>query len=138
METIKTWCFDLITGEYTGTYNAPKDPKNPGRYQIPAFATTIEPPEPAENQKVVWDGQAWRIENIPGPEPEPEPTEEELQQQEIAILESMANDRYCALVKLLATDASQEEIDDLKWEVQVILNELEVLYNATASNPDFT
>jgi hypothetical protein len=90
------------------------------------------------NLKVVWDGEAWQLEDIPQPEPEPEPTEEELQQQEIAILESMANDRYYALVKLLATDALQEEIDGLKWEVQVILNKLEVLYNATASNPDFT
>ena len=129
MKTIKTWCFDLITGEYTGAYNAPKDPKSIGRYQIPAFATTIEPPAPAENQKVVWDGQAWQLENIPEPEPEPEPTEEELPQQEISILEGMAHERYDAFVKLMATDAPQEEIDVLKWELQVIIQELEVLRN---------
>lgn len=137
MNTIKTWCFDLITGEYTGTHNAPKDPKSLGRYQIPAFATTIEPPAPAENQKVIWNGTSWQLEDIPEPEPEPEPTEEELRQQEIRQLEGLLNERYSAHSKLLATDAVQEEIDALKWEVEVILNELEVLYNATASNPDF-
>lgn len=135
---ITVYTYDPITKEYRGTTKALEDPKHPGRYLIPAFATEMEPPQPGENQKVVWDGQAWQLEDIPQPEPEPEPTEEELQQQEIAILESMAKERYYALVKLLATDALQEEIDGLKWEVQVILNELEVLYNATASNPDFT
>ena len=129
MNTIKTWCFDLITGEYTGTYNAPKDSKSLGRYQIPAFATTIEPPAPAENQKVVWDGQAWQLENIPGPELDPEPTEEDLLQQEISILEGMAHERYDAFVKLMATDAPQEEIDVLKWELQVIIQELGALRN---------
>ena len=129
MKTIKTWCFDLITGEYTGTYNAPKDPKSPGRYQIPAFATTVEPPEPAENQKVIWDGQAWQLVDIPLPEPAPEPTEEDLRQQEISILEGMAHERYDAFVKLMVTDAPQEEIDVLKWELQVIIQELEVLRN---------
>jgi hypothetical protein len=129
MNTIKTWCFDLITGEYTGTYNAPKDPKSLGRYQIPAFATEIEPPAPAENQKVVWDGQAWQLVDIPLPEPAPEPTEEDLLQQEISILEGMAHERYDAFVKLMATDAPQEEIDVLKWELQVIIQELEVLRN---------
>ena len=135
---ITVYAYDPITKEYRGTTKAPEDPKHHGRYLIPAFATELEPPAPAENQKVVWDGQAWQLENIPEPEPEPEPTEAEIQQQEIAILESMANERYYALVKLLASDALQEEIDDLKWEVQVILNELEVLYNATASNPEFS
>lgn len=136
MQYITVYAYDPITKEYRRTAKAYKDPKNPSRYLIPAFATETEPPAPGENQKAVWDGQAWKLVDIPQPEPEPEPTEAEIQQQEIAILESMANDRYYALVKLLATDASQEEIDALKREVEVILNELEVLYNATASNPD--
>lgn len=132
MNTIKTWCFDLITGEYTGIYNAPKDPKNPGRYQIPAFATTVEPPTPGENQKVIWNGTAWQVEDIPQPEPEPEPepTEEELRQQEIWQLEGLLNERYSAHSKLLATGADQTEIAECKAEIQAILAELEVLYNA--------
>ena len=129
MNTIKTWCFDLITGEYTGTYDAPKDPKNPGRYQIPAFATTVEPPTPGENQKVIWNGTAWQVEDIPQPEPEPEPTEEELSQQEIRRLEGLLNDRYAAHSKLLATSAPQTEIDECRAEIQSILTELGVLYN---------
>lgn len=129
MKTIKTWCFDLITGEYTGIYNAPKDSKSPGRYQIPAFATTVEPPEPAKNQKVIWDGTTWQLEDIPEPEPEPEPTEEELRQQEIGQLEGLLQERYSAYSKLLATGAPQTEIDECRAEIQSILTELGVLYN---------
>jgi len=127
---ITVYAYDPITKEYRGTTKAPEDPKHHGRYLIPAFATELEPPAPAENQKVVWDGQAWQLENIPEPEPEPEPTEAEIQQQEIAILESMANDRYYALIKLFATGAPQTEIDECQAEIQTILGELEVLYNA--------
>ena len=138
MRSITVYAYDPITKEYQGTAEATEDPKHPGRYLVPAFATETEPPAPGENQKVVWGGHAWQLEDIPQPEPEPEPTEEELRQQEIATLESMASERYYAFIKLLATDALQEEIDGLKWELQVILNELEVSYSATASHPDFS
>lgn len=130
MKTIVTYCFDMFTKEYTGIYNAPEDPKHPGRYLIPAFATTIEPPTPGENQKVVWGGKAWQLEDIPQPEPEPEPTEEELRQQEIWRLEGLLNKRYSAHSKLLATGAPQTEIDECRAEIQTIIEALEVLYNA--------
>ena len=135
MNTIKTWCFDLITGEYTGTYNAPKDPKNPERYQIPAFATTVEPPEPAENQKVIWDGSTWKLEDIPEPEPEPkpEPTEEELRQREIWGLEGMLSEHQTAYIKLLTTGASQQELAECQEEIQAIIAELEAKYNESES-----
>ena len=130
MKTIKTWCFNLLTGEYTGIYNAPKDSKSRGRYQIPAFATTIEPPEPNENQKVIWDGIAWQLEDIPQPEPEAESTINELGQQEIALLEGELHGRYYAYLKLSATGATPGELDECKAEIQIILESLEVLYNA--------
>ena len=133
MKTIKTWCFDLLTGEYTGIYNAPKDSKSHGRYQIPAFATTIEPPEPAENQKVIWDGATWQLEDIPEPEPEPEPTDEDLRQQEIRRLEGMLSERQSAYVKLLTTGATQQELAECQEEIQAIIAELEAKYNESES-----
>ena len=130
MRSITVYAYDPITKEYQGTAKATEDPKHPGRYLVPAFTTEIEPPEPGENQKVVWDGQAWRLEDIPQPEPEPEPTEEELRQQEIGRLEGLLSERYSAHSKLLATNAPQTEIDECRAEIQAVLAELEVLYNA--------
>lgn len=127
---ITVYTYDPITKEYRGATQTPEDPKHPGRYLMPAFATEIEPPTPGENQKVVWDGETWQLADIPQPEPEPEPTEEELRQQEIWRLEGLLNERYRAHSKLLATGADQTEIAECKAEIQAILAELEVLYNA--------
>lgn len=127
---ITVYAYDPITKEYRGTTKALEDPKHHGRYLIPAFATEIEPPEPGENQMIVWEGEAWQLVDIPQPEPEPEPTEEELRQQEIRRLEGLLNEHYFAHLKLWATGAEQTEIDECKGEIQAILAELEVLYNA--------
>lgn len=70
-------------GRYAGTVTCQKDPVRSKReerdvYLLPANATLIAPPEfdPA-TQNAVWDGEAWRVEDIlePVPEPEPEPTQ---------------------------------------------------------------
>lgn len=132
MQYITVYAYDPITKEYRRTTKARKDPKNPSRYLIPAFATETEPPAPGENQKVVWDGQAWRLEDIPQPEPKPEPTEEELRQQEIWKLEGMLNERQSAYVKLLTTGASQQELAECQEEIQAIIAELEAKYNESA------
>ena len=130
MRSITVYAYDPTAKEYRGTAEATEDPKHPGRYLVPAFATEIEPPEPGENQKVVWDGQAWQLEDIPQPEPKPEPNEEGLRQQEIWQLEGCLSERYAAHSKLLATNAPQAEIDECKEEIQTIIEALEVLYNA--------
>lgn len=127
---ITVYTYDPITKEYRGATQALEDPKHPGRYLIPAFATEIEPPTPGENQKVVWGGEAWQLEDIPQPEPEPEPTEEELRRREIWRLEGYLSERYSAHSKLLATGAPQTEIDECRAEIQTIIEALEVLYNA--------
>jgi hypothetical protein len=65
---------------------ADPDPLRPGHWLIPAFATTIEPPIPGENQIVRFQNDHWILEDIPVPEPEPElpePTPEEIKQQQI-------------------------------------------------------
>ena len=130
MRSITVYAYDPTAKEYRGTAEATEDPKHPGRYLVPAFTTEIEPPEPGENQRVVWDGQAWQLVDIPQPEPDPEPTEEELRQRDIWQLEGCLAERYAAHSKLLATNAPQAEIDECKEEIQTIIEALEVLYNA--------
>jgi hypothetical protein len=68
---------------------ADPDPLRPGHWLIPAFATTIEPPIPGENQLVRFVNGTWVIEDIPLPpelEQEPEPTPDELKRQQIQAL----------------------------------------------------
>ena len=130
---ITVYTYDPITKEYRGATQAPEDPKHPGRYLIPAFATEIEPPEPAENQKVIWDDTTWKLEDIPEPQPKPEPTEEELRQREIWRLEGMLSERQSAYVKLLTTSATQQELAECQEEIQVIIAELEAKYNESES-----
>lgn len=130
MKTV--YAYNPITNEYIGTDEAPRNPKNQATYLIPAFTTEEEPPEANENQRIVWGGEGWLIEEIPQPEPEPEPTPEELRQQEIRRIEGLLNDRYAAHSKLLATGATQQELDECQAEIQIILAELEVKYNESA------
>ena len=130
---ITVYTYDPITKEYRGATRAPEDPKHPGRYLIPAFATEVEPPQPGENQKVVWGGEAWQLVDIPQPEPKLEPTEEELRQREIWRLEGMLSERQSAYVKLLTTGATQQELAECQEEIQAIIAELEAKYNESES-----
>lgn len=62
---------------YNGTVERQLDPletANTGEpvYLLPANATEIQPPDLTENQRAVWDGAAWIVEEIPL-EPEPMP-----------------------------------------------------------------
>lgn len=130
---ITVYTYDPITKEYRDATQAPEDPKHPGRYLIPAFATEMEPPQPGENQKVVWGGEAWQLVDILQPEPKPEPTEEELRQREIWRLEDMLSERQSAYVKLLTTGATQQELAECQEEIQAIIAELEAKYNESES-----
>lgn len=51
--------YDESTGEYLGDGIARPDPMEPGRWLIPAWATTVEPPEPQEGRVRCFDGTAW-------------------------------------------------------------------------------
>jgi len=55
---------------------------------------------------------------------------EQDRQRQISELENLLKDRYEAHSRLLATDASEEEIDEVKDEIALILGELEGLYHA--------
>lgn len=130
---ITVYSYDPITKEYRGATQALEDPKHPGRYLIPAFATEMEPPQPGENQKVVWRGEAWQLVDVLQPEPKPEPTEKELRQREIWQLEGMLNERQSAYVKLFTTGATQQELAECQEEIQAIIAELEAKYNESES-----
>ena len=54
-------------------------------------------------------------------------------QQQIHHLESLLAERYQACGKLLATDADPAEIEEVKDEIALILEELGGLYNATTT-----
>lgn len=54
-------------------------------------------------------------------------------QQQIRQLESLLEERYTAHGRLLATNGTEQEIDEVKDEIALILAELEVLYSATTT-----
>lgn len=56
--------------------------------------------------------------------------QEQERQRQIAQLESLLAERYQAHSRLLATDGTQEEIEEVKDEISLVLAELEGLYNA--------
>lgn len=71
-------------GVFLGISQADPDPLVEGNWLIPAFATTVAPPQFGISEHPVWKGTAWVLEPIPA-EPEPEappapyePTQEEL------------------------------------------------------------
>lgn len=54
-------------------------------------------------------------------------------QRQISELESLLAERYAAHSRLLATDADPAEIEEVKDEIALILEELGGLYNATTT-----
>lgn len=51
--------YDAETGEFVGATIAQEDPKDPGKYLVPANATVDAPPAPAENQSAVFRNGTW-------------------------------------------------------------------------------
>lgn len=62
-----------------------------GEWLIPGGCVDAEPPEPGENQKAVWNGTTWILEDIPQPEPEPEPEPEPTLAEKKAALRAAIN-----------------------------------------------
>lgn len=102
---------------YIGTVERQLDPLETAKagepvYLLPANATEIQPPELAENQRAVWDGTVWTVEEIP-PEPEPMPP---------APSEPSAEERIAALENALceqdaANSQRMSEIENALCEI---------------------
>jgi hypothetical protein len=60
-----------LTRQLLGTSLADPSPFGDG-FLVPAFATLIEPPEPAAGQRVVWQESQWLLEDAPVAPPEPD------------------------------------------------------------------
>lgn len=69
----KIYHYHPDTGALMGEGMADADPLEPGRFLIPANATTDAPPAPGAGQFVAWNGAAWELRAVPPPEPEPPP-----------------------------------------------------------------
>lgn len=61
---MKVYHYDETTGELLGEGEARPDPMEPGRWLIPAHATTETPPEPKEGEMRCFDGTAWVFRTI--------------------------------------------------------------------------
>lgn len=63
---MRVFSYDKETGLLKGETVADKSPKDDKDvFLVPAFATAIEPPEVASNQRAKWDGSAWQVEQAP-------------------------------------------------------------------------
>lgn len=80
-------------GLYVGTVTLDYTDRSPisGKWQIPGYCTTVEPPQEKEGYNRVWNGEAWEYVEIPKPEPEPEPTPEEIIERKLAELDAQYN-----------------------------------------------
>jgi hypothetical protein len=58
---MKIYNLDPETNEYIGSDTAQRDPLEPHKWLIPAYAVTVSPPLTSENQVAVWDGTGWQI-----------------------------------------------------------------------------
>lgn len=51
--------YDETSGAYLGSSQAMADPMEPGRWLIPAWATTVEPGAEIEGMEQVFNGTGW-------------------------------------------------------------------------------
>lgn len=51
--------YDPVSGEYLSTEEADPSPLEPGRWLIPAHATTMAAPPPMAGMAAIWTGEGW-------------------------------------------------------------------------------
>lgn len=111
-ETLQAYTYGkdgLYTGERTLTWMN-RSPIS-GRWQIPAFCTTIEPPKEKEGYNRVFDGTQWNYVEIPQPEPEPEPTPEEIIERKLAELDAQYDSEIARLNSVFTKAQIQGDTD---------------------------
>ena len=70
---MKIYNYTFDTGLYIGESLADESPLEPGKFLIPAHATTIAPPNAQDGKTINFENGAWVINDIPVIESEPEP-----------------------------------------------------------------
>jgi hypothetical protein len=74
---MKTYNYAPDTGIFQTESLADESPLEPGVFLIPAYATTIAPPQVTNPEIAVFKDGEWSVEVLPPPpEPEPEPQPE--------------------------------------------------------------
>jgi hypothetical protein len=74
--------YDSVTGEYLSSSLADANPLEPGQFLIPAFATEVAPPLPADGHRAIFSSGVWTelpVEFV-APLDSPPPTLEEVKQ----------------------------------------------------------
>lgn len=66
-----------FTGELLGSDVADESPREPGKYLIPAHATSIAPPDKLDGCRLIFDGEAWVNQPIAAPSP---PTNQQIRE----------------------------------------------------------
>jgi hypothetical protein len=69
---MKIYHYHPQTSIYLGTNTAEESPLEPGKYLIPAHATTLMPPSTTERKQIVWKDNRWEVFDILKPESPPE------------------------------------------------------------------
>ena len=70
---MKIFHYHPETGALLGEGTADPSPLEPGKWLVPAYATSEEPPIAEDDEQVTWVADAWQVQSIPEPEPQPEP-----------------------------------------------------------------
>ena len=74
---MKTYNYIAESGIYHSEGLADESPLEPGVFLIPAYATTVAPPQVTEPEIAVFKDGEWSVEVLPPPpEPEPDPEPE--------------------------------------------------------------
>lgn len=115
------------TGIYLGESIADTSPLEPGKYLIPAFATSIEPPVILDGEQAVFISGIWELQDIPKP-PEPpktpELTLEQIKQQKLAALNAQYLPQLDNLIKAKsAADMRGQPTDAIKEQYNQLFNE---------------
>lgn len=71
---MKIFHYHPETGAFVGEGIADASPLEPGVWLIPAYATTVHPPEPKKGKQAVMVNGTWQVLPIPQPEPVQPPT----------------------------------------------------------------
>jgi hypothetical protein len=118
--------FDPRTGIFLAQRPARRDPRDPGRYLVPANATTAAPPPTDEEHVAVYDREkgAWTVKDRPSIEKPPAPPEQTTAVMQISLAELRDEIRRVLAEEIKSNEALRREIRNIP-SVQVKPRRLE-------------